>query len=142
MIKEKGYYLLHSRISSIIGVGVLIFFIVSFVNDIVQKRNIDAEIDDMRAHAQYMREHRDQLQSELDYLGSDVFVETAAKKTLGLQKEGERVVIIPDDELRNITSFEREHVIDVEDVTVAEESADNDNMSNYKKWYTYFFTNS
>ena len=69
--------------------------------------------------------HNEELKIITSYLSTNQAVEEKARLNLGLQKAGEKVVVIKKDENEDIN-------------TSTEEKID---LPNYKKWLNYFFNN-
>ena len=72
-----------------------------------------------------VEEENRRLQSELEYAQSPEFIEQEARNRLGLGREGETVVLMPNDKLQMTNEK-------TEDKTAV-------NLPNWKKWWRLFF---
>lgn len=68
------------------------------------------------------------LRGELDYLKSESYIEGEGRNKLGLAKEGEKVIIIPENTVKEIeASLEKEEGFSVESLSV------------WEQWLKFFF---
>jgi cell division protein FtsB len=93
-------------------------------------RQIDLEIDKLKAEAEKIEQGNEDLQDKISYLETTEFEETVAKEKMNLQKPGEKVVIIK-------PSLSQEDSAVVEKQVVAE--VNNKDLPNYQKWWNQFF---
>ena len=82
----------------------------------MQIRNLEQELVDLDAD-------NSQLQSLIEYLKTDEYAELAAKRKLGMKKEGEKVILV--------TELDRSEIKAV--------TEDKSSYSNFKLWWNYFF---
>lgn len=82
-------------------------------------------LTEREAALQRLTEENKRLQAELEYAQSPAFIEREARNRLGLGREGEAVVLLPNDKLQtaNESTGEKTH----------------ENLPNWKKWWTLFF---
>ena len=124
---KKKFKWLASGAFIVIGLAAIIFLGVAAGKETYRKYQIQKEIDSLQREAEKFGEKNQELGRLIEYFQTDAYKELEARKKLGLQKEGERVVIIkpsPENYLSEISNFE---------------SAENKDGSNLKKWWGYFF---
>lgn len=99
-----------------------------FARETLRARQIDREIQSLRQEAEKLRVHNFQVSSLQASLESGEFLEREARVKLGLQKEGERVVVLRKD-------------AEEADALASEGGAAQgrgEGWSNVKKWWNYF----
>jgi cell division protein FtsB len=101
---------------------------VGFARETLRARQIDREIQALRQEADKLRVHNFQVSSLQASLDSGEFLEREARVKLGLQKEGEHVVVLRKDAERPVSTAS-------EEASVQERS---EGWSNVKKWWNYF----
>lgn len=96
------------------------------------KRNsqIKGEIDALKAEAEKVRRNNDDLKEKITFFESSEFQEWEAKKKLNFQRPEENVAVIK-------PSPSGQAAETSEQVNVKEEPSEN--ISNWKKWWNYFF---
>ncbi len=119
---------LSSKLFLFFGVIVLGFLIFSFGKKFLESREIDREIKATEDEIVMLEAKDDELQSFLSFLSTDAFLEQEARLKFNLQKPGESVVIVPG---TGVGSGDSE--------VAKEVAADDQNSSNPKKWWNYFF---
>lgn len=97
-----------------------LYLIVSFSRDIWGLLNKTKEIDKERQTLENLKADNVALKQQLEYVKSDEFVEKEARDKLGMAKEGEAVVLMPEN-----TSKASETQIQ--------------EVPNWKKWWQLFF---
>jgi cell division protein FtsL len=111
----------------------LIFCIVIFLvalfylaQGTIKSYKVNSEISDLQNEINHLEKQNQDLSQLIEYLKSDAFIEQEAKLKLGLKKPGENLVVIPGMNLGNPRADE----------------AQNKEMINPIKWWTYFFNNN
>ncbi|OGY46602.1 MAG: hypothetical protein A2840_02860 [Candidatus Buchananbacteria bacterium RIFCSPHIGHO2_01_FULL_47_11b] len=90
-----------------------------------QNVGVNSEIRTLRDELALLETNNVELSELIDYLNSTAYIEAKARRDLGLKKEGEGAVIIPD----------------VTEMVIRSNQQDSDpNRSNIKKWWDYFFS--
>lgn len=84
-----------SKFFSFFGLIVLGFLIFSFGKKFLESRDIDREIKTVEGQIAKLEAKDKELESFLNFLNSDAFLEQEARLKFNLQKPGESVVIIP-----------------------------------------------
>jgi len=104
-----------------------ILLAISLVRNMFRKNQVDETITEEEVMVEDLRRENEELKKELQILGSDEYKERQLRDKLGLAKEGELIVILPDEEiLRKLApkSFEEEETLP---------------DPNWKKWMHLFF---
>ena len=90
-----------------------------------QNVGVNSEVRTLRDELALLETNNVDLSELIDYLNSTAYIEAKARRDLGLKKEGEGAVIIPD----------------VTEMVIRSNQQDSDpNRSNIKKWWDYFFS--
>jgi len=96
----------------------------AFFRETLRARQIDHEIATLRDEADRLRVRNFEISKLESSLSSGEFLEREARMKLGLQKEGERAVVVRQETQHAAPAGAREASVDV--------------WSNAKKWWTYF----
>lgn len=86
------------KLSSYIGLGVLVLLILSLANGISKIKQVNLKIEKDRERVEDLKREKEELQKELEKVQSEEFMEKQLRDKLGMAKEGEIVVILPDAE--------------------------------------------
>ncbi len=112
------------------GLAVAALIFSGFLKVTWQKMAIQKEVNKLKTEKEKLETDNRYLADILDYISSDSFKEREMRLKLNLQKEGEKVIIIYDENGR--VNLE-------ENATGVSEGSDS--KPNYKKWRDYFFGN-
>lgn len=102
-----------------------LYLIVSLSRNIFSLIKKGEEIKRESLKVEKLRAENEELKGQLEYASSPEFIEKEAREKLGLAKEGEQVVVLPE----NV----EEIVLDKEKDKGKEE------LPNWKRWYRLFF---
>ncbi len=117
-VKAVSHYLL---------ILILIALALSLVRNILQIRSVNEKISQAEEGVEELKQEGKQLEAEIESLGSDEYIEKQLREKLGLAKEGEIVLVLPDeDTLRKLAP---KRVVE-EDVLPE---------PNWRKWVRLFF---
>lgn len=106
---------------------VLVLLGLTLYRNIGRIRKSNEKIEETRQRVEELKGKNEELRQQLEVVESDLFVEKQLRDKLGLAKEGEIVVVLPDDEtLRKLAPKYEE-----------EEAAIPD--PNWKKWLNLFY---
>ncbi len=84
----------------------LLYFVVSYVNLVLQHTALREEISQATTNLQVVKELGLRLERQLQYVRTDAYKETVAREKLGMARSGDRVVaIIADGSLSHATEF-------------------------------------
>ena len=112
----------------LIGGLIFLFFVgLNFTRSWYKNREINQEITGLRQEIKKIEKDNLQLSELIKYLNSTAYLEEKARIDLGLKKEGENTIIIPD--LTN----------DLIPPPELESADDAGLISNPQKWWRYFF---
>lgn len=94
LIKEKfkGYFLYFV-------VLILLLLTISLVRNILRVSQAGDREKIVGSRVENLKEENEKLKKELEKIESEAYVEFQARDKLGLAKEGEIVVVLPDDEI-------------------------------------------
>ena len=129
LIKKKPkskFGFLASGIFIVAGLAAVIFLGAAAGKETYRKYQIQKEISSLQQEARKVEERNQELRRLIEYCQTDVYKELEAKKKLGLQKEGEKVVIIKPSPESYINEIDNDNLEDQE-------------ISNLGKWWKYFF---
>lgn len=111
-------------IVSIILLGILMFIGFSMVQSWLKNREVNSEIIGLQTNINDLQRENEQYQQLIEYLNSNAYIEEKARTDLGLKKQGEKVVVLPEN---LITS----------PATSSSNNAGSE--SNLARWINYFF---
>ena len=118
--KLKGYLRLLLMFISIL-------LAVSLVRNVVRINKVNQKIKEARLRVEKLKKENEELEARLESVKTEEFVEKQLRDKLGLAKEGETIVVLPDEEiLRKLAPRHEEE----EDVLPD---------PNWKKWLKLFF---
>jgi cell division protein FtsB len=115
--------LIFSKFFVVFCLFIFIFIIFSLAKGTIKNYKVNSEIEQLRKEIVQLDKQNQEFGQLINYLNSDTFIEQEAKLKLGLKKEGENLVIIPEKELN------------VEKKAAMQEQ----NLSNPARWWSYFF---
>lgn len=101
-----------------------LYLIVSLSREIVDLIKKEKIIEEEQVKLEKLEVETQVLREQLDYVQSEEFVEKEAREKLGLTKEGETIVILPED-------FE-------EIVELSQKGIEPEELPNWKKWLSLF----
>jgi cell division protein FtsB len=123
--KRKTFF----KFFTLMGLVLLVFVSVALGKEVYRRHQISQEIDEAKQEVESLEKKNFELQALIDYLNTDSFKEIQARQNLGLQKEGEMAVAIEP----GIASAAENQGSTFESAGEVKE------VSNFKKWWKYFF---
>ncbi len=124
---QKGRVLKQSLfLVFVIGMIVLILF--PYLKNKKKRMDLENEIVKVKNEINQYEKNNEELREFLSYLESDQAVEERARLNLGLQKDGEKVVVI-------------KKIIKDEDIERESAVLEGVELNNPQKWIKYFFDN-
>ena len=126
----KKLFTLGSVIGLLGGSALIIVIAVAAVRQTNHTNSIEQEIARLQAEADRIKQSNTLLNDRIAYFSSHEFQEREAKEKHGLQKEGEKSVMI-----RPSVSQEASE----EQSLLDSQPASTENIHNYKKWWRIFF---
>lgn len=124
---QKGRVLKQSLFLIFI-IGMIILILFPYLKNKKKEMELENEIAKVRNDINQYERNNEELKEFLSYLESDQAVEEKARLNLGLQKEGEKVVVI-------------KKIIKDESVEREDANLDKEELTNPQKWIKYFFDN-
>lgn len=128
---KKGNFFVkffHSKLSIVFLLSILIFLLFS-INKVMTRRNqVNKDIEGFKKEISDLEKQKNELTNLIGYLDTLSFKEKEARLKLGLQKEGEKTIVI--------TNPYRETKEEDAIVTENKKVSVYDNIS---KWWGYFF---
>ncbi len=104
----------------------ILLLVIPLVRNITKAGKVKADLENERARVEKIRQENEELEAKIAETKSDFFIEREIRNKLGLAKEGEYVVVLPDEEtLRSLAPK-----ISEEENTLPD--------SNWKKWLKLF----
>ncbi|MDD3711789.1 MAG: septum formation initiator family protein [Patescibacteria group bacterium] len=127
-IKGRGRRIFKQILLSLFILSLLILIIIPYLRNNKKRKDLENEIAKIQKEISQYEKTNEELKEFLSYLESDQAIMEKARVNLGLQKEGEKVVVIKrkDLELNSTGTVETQGIEDV---------------SNFRKWLRYFFNN-
>lgn len=104
-------------------IPVMVIMLVLAARTMIQKRQIDRQIASLEAQAEKIKRDNDQLSGLIQYFNTPDYQEKQAREKLNLKKEGEFVVVLPNDQ----------------EVAAVTQTIEPPVQSNAKLWLNYFF---
>lgn len=84
--------------SKYIFIVLSLFLIVSLIRNIIRISEAGGRIGKAEERVEKLRRESEELQRKLEAVETETFIEKQSRENLGLAKEGEIVIILPDDE--------------------------------------------
>ncbi|OGM08060.1 hypothetical protein A2W13_02820 [Candidatus Woesebacteria bacterium RBG_16_36_11] len=114
------------KFSNYILIFFLLMFVLSLARNISKTKKAYTKISEEETRVNKLREENQNLQKQLEEMKSPEYIEKQIRNNLGLVKEGEIVVILPDEEtLRSLAPQD-----EVEEDVLPE--------ANWKRWLNLF----
>lgn len=148
--KAELHGFLASRVLLVILSIILIAVLSAFTRDFSQKNSIDSEVSGLQGQINELEMQRDNYLALINYYDSDEYLKQQAKRNLELMEAGEKIVVIPDDELNKYLAIEAEleklkkiENNDIEDseVEILEEDLPMEGklQRQFRLWWEYIF---
>jgi len=126
---------LASKALFLVSMGILLFFSVNSAREIINRRDLEKEIRGLEEQISGLSGRNQELGGLIDYFKTNDFVEEVARTKLNLKKEGEKIIIVPEEKERSGQPGDQEFV------AVLQEQIKHDYQPNPVKWWNYFFQN-
>lgn len=131
--KSLSKVILSSKILFLLALFILVFFSVNLVKEVVNKRDLQQDINKLQAEINSLENRNEELSGLIDYFNSMDFVETEARIKLNLKKPGESIIIVPEEE--NINNYQDGSSLNRQLISQSVKD-----LSNPLKWRKYFFS--
>lgn len=122
------YNLLFSRLIRLVLAGILLLIVISAIHGILRLSSSGSRIGEAEEKLVEVKREQEELKKELERVQSNHYAEQQTRDKLGMAKEGEIVIVLPEEEmLRRLSPRRAENEI----LTTSD--------SNWKKWAKLFF---
>lgn len=121
------------RITLVVGFFVVAYMLYNLTVSIYENYQIEQHIADFQERNLALKEENQQKMDDLQYYISEEYVDKIAKQNLNLINPGERVIVIPDEDLI---------VLSQDEDTAALSQQIRQSWSNPKKWWKFFFSSN
>ena len=113
--------------SNIVFIAISLLMLVSLARNIVKVREAKERLKEKEKYIERIREGNEELRQKVAIFKSEEFIEKQLRDKLGLAKEGETIVVLPDEETikKFAPSDEKEEELLPD--------------PNWKKWFKLFF---
>ncbi|MFA5029542.1 MAG: septum formation initiator family protein [Patescibacteria group bacterium] len=114
----------------------LLLFLIGLVKEAVNRYRLDKQIGDLENQIEQLEREKGQISNSIANWSEENQLEKEARLKLGLQKSGEKVVLVLHDEKTTA-----EQKIELPNKTIIERGSGQE-QSNPQKWWQYFFKNN
>ncbi|MDD2807199.1 MAG: septum formation initiator family protein [Patescibacteria group bacterium] len=111
-------------LTSIVLLLVLMVVVYSLAQSWLKNQEVNSEIVGLQTNIDNLEKENEQYQQLIEYLNSNAYLEEKARTDLGLKKQGEKVVVLPQNLINN-------------QATATDDQASS--QSNLSSWINYFF---
>lgn len=119
------------RITLVVGFFVVAYMLYNLTVSIYENYQIEEHIADFKERNAALQEENQQKMDDLQYYISDEYIDKVAKQNLNLINPGEKVIVIPDEDLI---------VLSQDEDTAALSEQIRESWSTPKKWWKFFFS--
>lgn len=95
--RNLGKWFLSSKILLFASLFILIFFSVNLVREIINRHDLQQEIDKLQGQINSLESSNKELIGLIEYFKTMDFVEKEARTKLNLRKPGEQIIIVPEE---------------------------------------------
>jgi len=124
--RQKNIFpnLIFSKFFVVFCLFLFIFILLGVAKGTIKSHKVNAEVAQLQAEIARLEAQNKDFEQLIKYLNTDTFIEQEAKLKLGLKKEDENLVIIPDSEIP--LDKDKEKIFE------------NKSKTNPEKWWAYF----
>jgi len=121
------------RLVLIVGFFIVAYMLYNLAVSIYENYQIEKHIAEFEARNVELQTENKQKQEDLEYYISDEYIDKIAKQNLNLVNPGEKVIVIPDEDLV---------VLSQDEDTAALSEQIRASWPNPKKWWKFFFSSN
>ncbi len=121
------------RLVLIVGFFIVAYMLYNLAVSIYENYQIEKHIAEFEARNEELQNENQQKQDDLAYFISEEYIDKIAKQNLNLVNPGEKVIVIPDEDLI---------VLSQDEDTEALSEQIRASWSNPKKWWKFFFSSN
>ncbi len=129
-MRKKKITLPISKFLTVVAFLIVIYAIFGLSKTIWQSYKINKRMKSLEKETEYLDAENTKLSNLIDYYKTETYKEKEARRLLGYQKPGEKVVIIPEVE---------EEIQEEEKQNGQNQNTEETNKDNYQKWLDFFF---
>lgn len=129
-MRQKKINLPISKFLTVIAFLIVIYAIFGLSRTIWQSYKIKKQMKSLEKEIEYLQAENTKLSNLIDYYKTETYKEKEARRLLGYQKPGEKVVIIPEIE---------EKIQEDKKQNGQNQEVKKDSKNNYQKWWDFFF---
>jgi len=137
---KKIKKILSSKIFLFIVVFILIFLLIGLIKETYRKHQLTSEINELKSNIDKLEGDNQQLVDLMDYFKEDSYLEKEARIKLNLKKPGETVVVLSKDIIDGVEVVRSGSLDEEENKEADLENNDSVEVTNYWKWWEYFFS--
>ncbi len=99
---------LREKVVTIVSIFVLAVSLKTFWDNFLRFKEASSSVEEKERIVESLKVENESIKKRIEELGSDLYIERRLRDSLGMAKEGEVVVILPDDEEleKLVTDFE------------------------------------
>jgi cell division protein FtsB len=102
-LNTGGFRDIFRKFANYIAIVIIVFFLISVFNGISRINRAESKIEDIRQEIISLEAENKQLEADLEVSETEAYLEKQLRDGLGYAKDGEYVVVLPDEEiLRNL----------------------------------------
>ena len=116
-----------NRLFLAIGLVIIIFIAINFFRIYRQNQAVNSEITNLSDQINALEQQNTEQKKLIEYFNSSAYIEEKARNSLGLKKEGEKIVVVNNQNANQPALAQN----DAEQTPIA--------ASNPAKWWHYFF---
>ena len=121
------------RLVLIVGFFIVAYMLYNLAVSIYENYQIEKHIAEFEARNEELQSENKQKQDDLAYYISDEYIDKIAKQNLNLVNPGEKIIVIPDEDLI---------VLSQDEDTEALSEQIRASWPNPKKWWKFFFSSN
>ncbi|OGJ43890.1 hypothetical protein A3J23_03415 [Candidatus Peregrinibacteria bacterium RIFCSPLOWO2_02_FULL_48_14] len=121
------------RLVLIVGFFIVAYMLYNLTVSIYDNYQIEKHITEFETRNQELRDENSQKLDDFQYYTSEEYIEKTAKQNLGLISPGEKVIVIPDEDLIIMAEDEESQLLS-QQIRAS--------WSNPKKWWKFFFSSN
>ncbi|HPL93360.1 MAG TPA: hypothetical protein PLB38_03700 [bacterium] len=140
------FKILNSQVLFVILTALLLVFLSSFTRDFSQKRSIDGEVETLQAEIKSLEDKHTYELALINYYESDEYLALEAKSVLDMKLQGEKAVVLTENEVDKILQVETPYQDLQKDIdndkSIIDDTAEQSESrwrSQGQLWWSYFF---
>ena len=107
---------------------IVVYLSLNVYREVKQRIEVKREIANLKMEIENLSGENDKLNNLIKYFETEEYIETTSREKLGYKKAGEKIIVFTEEDSDSILS-------------VHQEEKEEENRSNIKLWWDYFFNN-